>query len=271
MTIRCFQVDAFAAEPFHGNPAAVCLLETEAPTQWMQAVANEMNLSDTAFVWPEGKKFGLRWFTPKVEVDLCGHATLATAHVLWSEGIVPDGEPIEFASKSGPLFARRHNGDIELEFPADHVTEVIPHPEMLTALGVCPSETKFVGHSKFDILLEVTTEEVLRGIQPDFALLGTVPTRGIIVTSISNAADHDFVSRFFAPAAGILEDPVTGSAHCALATYWSAKLHRLELTALQASTRSGVINTRLEGERVFLGGKAVTVLVGELRSHPDSG
>ncbi len=255
MTIPLFQVDAFTDAPYAGNPAAVCLLDAPAPDGWMQDVAAEMNLSETAFTWPEGDARRLRWFTPCVEVDLCGHATLATAHVLFARGA---GEA-RFLTRSGELRAARRGRWIELDFPALPVREA-PAPEGLRdALGATPVA---VGESRFDCVVELESEDAVRGLRPDFAALRALDARGVIVTS--RGAGYDFVSRCFFPKVGIDEDPVTGSAHCALAPYWSERLGRAEMTGYQASARGGVVRVRLAGDRVSLGGQAVTVLEGGL-------
>ena len=259
MPVPLFQVDAFTGEAFKGNPAAVCLLEEEADATWMQQVALEMNLSETAFLCPEGDAWRLRWFTPTVEVDLCGHATLASAHVLFDLG----HERARFLTRSGELLAARAGSRIELDFPALPVNEAPPPVGLLDALGAA---AVFCGVSRFDRLVEVESEEAVRAIEPDMAALAAVDTRGVIVTS-RGAAEHDFVSRFFCPAVGIDEDPVTGSAHCALAPYWAVRLGKSDMRAYQASTRGGEVFVRLAGgDRVFLGGAAVTVFAGELRA-----
>jgi PhzF family phenazine biosynthesis protein len=261
MTIPVFQVDAFTDTPFRGNPAAVCLLSEPKDDAWMQAVGAEMNLSETAFLTAEGDGYRLRWFTPKVEVDLCGHATLASAHVLWSEERVPSGQPIRFYTRSGMLTAS-FNGDlIELDFPLESPTETPPSPGLLEALGVSP---KYVGKNRFDFLVEVDSEDTVRRMTPSFAQLAQVEVRGVIVTARSSGQDFDFVSRFFAPRAGINEDPVTGSAHCCLGPYWQQRLQKSEFVAYQASARAGVVHVRVDGNRAILGGQAVTVLRGEL-------
>lgn len=255
------QVDAFTNKRFSGNPAAVCVLNEPADEKWMQNVAAEMNLSETAFLYPQEEGYNLRWFTPAVEVDLCGHATLASAHVLWELQYLDVGTQAKFYTRSGLLTAERQGNWIELNFPKNS-PEPASAPALLEqALGV---ELKYVGKNKFDYLVEVDSEEALRQMQPDFVLLKTLPVRGIIVTCVSASHEYDFVSRFFAPAAGINEDPVTGSAHCCLAPFWSQRLHKNEFVAYQASARGGVVRVRLAGERVYLGGQAVTVLRGEL-------
>ena len=260
MTIPLFHVDAFTDCPFAGNPAAVCLLPSWKEDRWLQAVAREMNLSETAFLVKQPDHFDLRWFTPKVEVDLCGHATLASAHVLWQQGKNTSNE-IRFSTRSGILKAMRHGDDIELDFPLRPEEAVQAPPGFLEALGV---SAKYVGKNLLDYLVEVESEAALRGIAPDFKRLATVPVRGIIVTSASADSRFDFVSRFFAPGAGIDEDPVTGSAHCCLGDFWRKRLGKTEFVAFQASARGGVVKVRVTKDRAFLGGKAITVARGEV-------
>jgi PhzF family phenazine biosynthesis protein len=219
-----------------------------------------MNLSETAFLVKQPDHFDLRWFTPKIEVDLCGHATLASAHVLWQQGKTTSNE-IRFSTRSGILKAARQGDDIELDFPLKPVEPAQPPPGFLEALGV---SAKYVGKSQFDYLVEVESEATLRGLGPDFKRLATVPVRGTIVTSRSADSRFDFVSRFFAPGAGIDEDPVTGSAHCCLGEFWRKRLGKTEFVAFQASARGGVVKVRVTKERTFLGGKAITVARGEL-------
>ena len=262
MSLRITQVDAFTNRPFGGNPAAVCILSTAAEPAWMQNVAREMNLAETAFLVRQRDGYDLRWFTPAVEVDLCGHATLASAHVLWEEGHLPHDSQARFHTKSGLLTADARGSWIELDFPATPAAPAPPPAGLIEALGAKP---RFVGRSRFDYLIELDSEATVRRLAPDLGALSRVEARGVIVTS--RAAEHseyDFVSRFFAPQSGVPEDPVTGSAHCALTPYWSAKLGKNELVAFQASTRGGVLRVRIDGDRVKLGGQAVTVLRGEL-------
>ena len=261
MGIRAFKVDSFTAEPFAGNPAGVCLLEEPRDERWMQAVAREMNLSETAFLLREGDGFRLRWFTPVAEVSLCGHATLASAHMLWEEGILADGETARFATKSSELRATKRGDLIELDFPAKPEEPAAPPANLLEALGVRPA---YLGRNVFDYLLLLESEEAVRAVLPDFALLRRVAVRGVIVTAPASTPGYDFVSRFFAPAVGVDEDPVTGSAHCCLGPFWAARMGKSELVGHQVSARSGVVNVRAAGDRVFLGGRAVTVLRGEL-------
>ncbi|WP_129626613.1 PhzF family phenazine biosynthesis protein [Candidatus Oscillochloris fontis] len=261
MTIPIIQVDAFTATPFHGNPAAVCVLPAAADAAWMQQVAREMNLSETAFVVRrEDGDFDLRWFTPLVEVDLCGHATLATAHVLWQAGHLEAGAQARFHTRSGLLTANQDQDWIILDFPATPPEVTEPPAGLAYALGV---ELVAVARSKFDYLVEVEHESLVRHLRPNFSLLRDLPVRGIMVTS-RGTEPYDFVSRFFAPAVGVDEDPVTGSAHCCLTPYWSAKLERSTFLAYQASPRGGTLRVELRGDRVLLAGQAVTVLRGEL-------
>jgi PhzF family phenazine biosynthesis protein len=260
-----FIVDAFAERPFKGNPAAVCLLREAQDDQWMQDVAMEMNLSETAFLCPEGDGYRLRWFTPKVEVDLCGHATLASAHILWETGYLRRTEDARFQTRSGLLTARSVEGWIELNFPAEPPEESTAPPELLRALKV---QSKYLGQNRFDYLVEAESERAVRDLKPDFGLLASVTTRGVIVTSQSVSKQYDFVSRFFAPAVGINEDPVTGSAHSCLGPYWSGKLNLQEMLAYQASARGGILKVRTERNRVYISGRAVTVLRGELAFLP---
>lgn len=254
-------VDAFAEEPFKGNPAGVCLLREAKDEQWMQNVAMEVNLSETAFLHPEGDGYRLRWFTPRVEVDLCGHGTLASSHALWETGSLRRTEDARFYTRSGLLTARSVEGWIELNFPSEAPTASEAPPDLLRALHIQPI---YVGQNRFDYLIEIESERTLRDMAPDFDLLASVTTRGVMVTSRSVSKEFDFVSRFFAPAVGIDEDPVTGSAHCCLGPYWSGKLNKGELVAYQASGRGGIVKVRPRGDRVHISGKAVTVLRGEL-------
>jgi len=264
MSIPIYQVDAFTHEPFRGNPAAVCILSGQPDSAWMQQVAAEMNLSETAFVLPEQDgSYTIRWCTPTIEVDLCGHATLASSHVLLETGMVNPGAQIRFMSRSGPLGAQGNGRWIELDFPIRPEKAIAPPPDLGPALGVQPV---YIGKNVDDYIVLVDSEQTVREMQPDFARLRafSVRGRGVIVTAAAETAGFDFVSRFFAPGAGIDEDPVTGSAHCCLGPFWMARLHKSEFTAYQASPRGGVVRVRVAGERVILGGEAVTVLRGEL-------
>jgi PhzF family phenazine biosynthesis protein len=259
--IPCWQVNAFTDRPFAGNPAAVVWLEADADPAWMQNVAAEMNLAETAFVRKLADGYSLRWFTPIVEVDLCGHATLAAAHALWTSGTVSE-EPLRFHTRSGLLTCTRNGDLIELDFPATPPAEVPVDPAVLSALGVSGAES--FGRSRFDVLVQLSSAAELRSLQPDLRALAGVDARGVIVTAVSDDPRYDFISRFFAPRCGVDEDPVTGSAHCALTPFWAARLSQLTLTAFQASKRGGVLRVRLDGDRVILGGNAVNIWEGQL-------
>jgi PhzF family phenazine biosynthesis protein len=260
MTIPLFHVDAFTDRAFAGNPAAVCILPSWRADAWLQAIAGEMNLSETAFLVNQADHFELRWFTPKVEVALCGHATLAPAHILWQYGYT-SVDAIRFSTKSGMLQATRRGDEIELDFPLKPEEPAEAPAGLLQSLG---TSATYVGRNQLDYLVEVESETALRGIAPDFGRLAKLPVRGIIVTSKSAEPRFDFVSRFFAPAVGVDEDPVTGSAHCCLGDYWRKRLGKTEFVALQASARSGVVKVRVTKDRAYLAGKAVTVAKGEL-------
>jgi PhzF family phenazine biosynthesis protein len=260
--MRLFQVDAFAEGVFTGNPAAVCLLGGPAEPRWMQSVASEMNLSETAFVEPRAAGHGLRWFTPVAEVGLCGHATLASAHILYETGLAEPAEPVRFDSVSGPLTARREDGLLVLDFPARPAGPAPAHQGLLAALGA--ASPVWTGHGEDDVMVVLAREEEVTGLHPDTVALAELGTRGVIVTAPASRPGADFVSRYFAPAVGIAEDPVTGSAHCTLAPYWAQRLGRPDLTGYQASARGGTVRVRVEGERVLLAGRAVTVFSGHL-------
>ena len=266
-SIEMWQVDAFASGPFTGNPAAVLVLDEAASEDWMQAVAAENNLSETAFCVPSqpddsGPVWGLRWFTPAAEVDLCGHATLATAHVLFELGSVGPDRAASFDTRSGRLAARRSGSTIWLDFPATPAVPTPPPDDLVPALGIDPARVEFTGTSRFDTLVAVDDESIVRRLAPDTAAIGRIPTRCVIVTA--SGFDYDMVSRVFAPAVGIAEDPVTGSAHCALGPYWADHLGRNELAAYQASARGGELSLEVDGDRVRLGGSATTVLRADL-------
>jgi PhzF family phenazine biosynthesis protein len=254
-------VDAFTSRPFAGNPAAVCVLARPADDAWMQDLARELNLSETAFVLPIDDGFRLRWFTPTVEVDLCGHATLATAHVLWEDGHLGCDQTARFQTRSGLLTARRTGDWIELDFPAEPAVPA-PAPDGLAEALKVPM--RFTGRNRFDCLVEVECEEMVRQLAPDLIGLAAIPMRGLIVTSRGQSSGFDFISRFFAPRVGIAEDPVCGSAHCCLGPYWGERLGKTELVGYQASPRGGIVRVRLADRRVVLGGRAVTVMRGEL-------
>jgi PhzF family phenazine biosynthesis protein len=268
MNLPLLHVDAFTDEPFKGNPAAVCLLDAPRDPRWMQNVAMEMNLSETAFVHPIDDGWSLRWFTPEIEVDLCGHATLASAHVLWETARLKPDQPARFHTRSGVLKCVRTQAHgwpsvgvgIEMDFPSKPAVAA-PAPEgLLEALGIGDAA---VARSSFDFLVEVDSEQQVRAMQPDFARLKPVAARGVIVTARSWDA-FDFVSRFFAPSGGIDEDPVTGSAHCTLGPWWGARLGKDRLVGYQASRRGGIVRVQNVGERVLLLGQAVTTARGEL-------
>lgn len=255
-------VDAFSDGPFTGNQAAVCLLTGGAEAAWMQRVAAELNLAETAFVTRRADgDFDLRWFTPAVEVDLCGHATLATAHVLWESGTLGGGETARFHTRSGLLTAVNRGDWIELDFPATPPQDAPAPAGLLDAMGV---QASCVGKSPFDYLIEVADEAAVRAASPDFGKLRKISTRGVMITARSADPKYDFVSRFFAPGAGIDEDPATGSAHCCLAPYWAGRLGKTAFVARQLSSRGATLKVALDGDRIKLGGQAVTMLRGEL-------
>jgi PhzF family phenazine biosynthesis protein len=261
-----FTVDAFTDAAFAGNPAAVCLLEDARPEAWMQRVAAEMNLSETAFVERRGDTFTLRWFTPAFEVGMCGHATLASAHVLWESGWIDRGTPACFETRAGRLEAHHRDGAIELNLPSIPVREAKAPAALLAALGVRPvfvGQTPDRGLDDKDLLIHVDSEAIVRALAPDFHALRPVHS-GFIVTARASTAGFDFVSRYFAPWWGIDEDPVTGVAHCSLAPYWAQRLRRTSLVGYQASARGGIVRARVDGDRVWLSGPAVTVLRGSL-------
>jgi PhzF family phenazine biosynthesis protein len=264
MSLTIYQVDAFTDKPFAGNPAAVCILPEPGDARWMQQVATEMNLSETAFLYRQDDGYSLRWFTPAVEVDLCGHATLASAHVLWEAGHLQAHEQARFFTRSGLLTADRKGDWIEMDFPAKLEEQADAPPNLLQALGVPGVSVQYIGKNVFDYLVEAASEDIVRGLQPNFSLLSSVQARGVIVTSRASTPGYDFVSRFFAPQVGVNEDPVTGSAHCCLTPYWSKRLGKSEMVAYQASPRGGVLRVRASGDRVQLCGQAVTVLRGDL-------
>ena len=261
MTVPVYQIDAFTSKPFSGNPAGVCLLSSMPQDEWMLDVAREMDLSETAFVVNEGEGFRLRWFTPKEEVDLCGHATLAAAHVLWQRGVLGEDAIVRFNTLSGRLIVRKQGDWIRLDFPVE-LALPCDLPDLLSdSLGTSPI---FVAKNRMDYLVLVDSEEMVRNLKPDFAALAKIDARGTIVTASSGSKDFDFVSRFFAPAVGINEDPVTGSAHCCLGPFWSEHLDKKNMTAVQVSERGGVLKVEVASDRVLISGQAVTVLNGEL-------
>ncbi len=261
MKMPLFQVDAFTENPFQGNPAAVCLPPKPLPDETLQKIAAEMNLSETAFLWPTADGWHLRWFTPRVEVDLCGHATLASATVLYERGLLEKTSVARFQTRSGLLSAAWRKGWIELDFPRREVSVMRIPQRIVRAVGVAPLAT---GVSGDNFLIETTSQEEVARARPDFVSLARLTDHGVILTSHYAAPEYDFVSRFFAPAIGINEDPVTGSAHCSLAPYWAKRLGKSEMTAYQSSARGGVLRLRLEAERVAISGRAVLVFSGEL-------
>ena len=257
------QVDSFTSRPFSGNPAAVCILADAAsqPEWWLQDVAREMNLSETAFVIPHDEGFDLRWFTPTAEVALCGHAALASAHVLWEDGHLPADQEAHFHTRSGLIVARRAGELIEMDFPAEEAKAAAVPDGLERALGTALVSVR-CGHSY--LLVELRDEKTIRTLRPDMSRLAALNAKGIIVTSRAISDRFDFVSRFFAPRAGSPEDPVTGSAHCLLGPFWGERLGKTELTGHQVSHRGGTVRMRLEGDRIWLGGQAVTVMRGRL-------
>jgi PhzF family phenazine biosynthesis protein len=266
-------VDAFAERPFTGNPAGVCVLAEAAEAAdeaWMQALAAELQLPATAFVWPAADGFCLRWFTATTELSLCGHGTLASAHALLELGHVAAGQAIRFESQAGVLVAQPGGHGIELDFPAEPSAPIEPPADLLRSLSSAKLRLDqtpvHVERNRLDVLVELASEDALRVVQPDLALLRRVPARGVILTARAGSSAGDFVSRFFAPSVGIDEDAVTGSAHCCLAPYWHRKLGKTEMVGLQLSRRGGVVHVQVNGERVRLGGQAVTVLRGTLAS-----
>jgi PhzF family phenazine biosynthesis protein len=262
MNVKLFYIDAFTNKPFAGNPAAVCLLPAPRDEIWMQHVAHEMNVSETAFLCRREEGFSLRWFTPVREVELCGHATLASAHILWEARLLQSDEQARFHTRSGLLTAERKEELIELNFPILLEEPATAPAELLAALGVITP--KYVGKFGARYLLEVDTEDIVRNLKPDFHTLRTLPERGVVVTSTGISSDYDCVSRYFAPWVGVDEDPVTGSVHCCLGPFWSKRLSKNPLKAYQASARGGTVQIQVKDERVYLGGQAVTVFSGKL-------
>jgi PhzF family phenazine biosynthesis protein len=265
MSQRIVTVDAFTDRPFLGNPAAICLTAGPVDEGWMKRLAREMNLSETAFIHPVADGFSLRWLTPAIEVDLCGHATLASAHVLWEDGVVPADAPIRFLTRCGTLTASRGaDGWITLDFPAKPVTRAAQRGEYEALEAVLGAPILSAWMSAFDMLVELGSEAVLRSLKPDYTRLKRFAVRGVIATSRASTPGFDFVSRFFAPAAGVDEDPVTGSAHSVLGPFWADRFDKPDFLAYQASERGGVVRVSVQGDRVLLGGQAVTVLRAEL-------
>jgi PhzF family phenazine biosynthesis protein len=258
---RIVQVDAFTNRPYAGNQAAVCVLEGLREEAWMQALARETNLPATVFLSPQEDGFAIRWLTPASELPLCGHGTLAAAHVLWTEGHADPARPIALYSRNHRLKAVREDDWITLDFPAIRNAPVTAPVALVEGLGLQP---RFVGRSSHSYLVEANSEEEVRGLKPDFGRLATLDFPSIIVTARSNGAPYDFVSRCFPLSHGIQEDPATGSAHCCFGPYWSEILGKTQMIGYQASARGGVVRVRVDGERVALSGQAVTVLRGEL-------
>ncbi len=263
--MKVYTADAFTDGPRSGNPAAVCILEKDIPERAKQKIASRINLSETAFLLEEKGVFELRWFTPQTEVDLCGHATLASAHILFTLGIIPEAEDAVFSTKSGVLTARRRNDLIEMDFPSEDPWEVEAPDDLLKAI---PSVPLYVGRNRFDYIALYGSEEMVRSAVPELGYVGKLDSRGLIITSASSSDRYDFVSRFFAPNTGIDEDPVTGSAHCCLCPFWSRRLGKKELTGYQVSKRGGLVHTRLLEECVCLSGKVL--VTGSLEVDPAS-
>jgi PhzF family phenazine biosynthesis protein len=263
--MKIYQVDAFTDQAFRGNPACVCIMDENRTDSWMQSFSAEMNLSETAFLVKQQNGYSLRWFTPKKEVQLCGHATLATAHILWSESYLRPDEEARFDTKSGLLTARLSEGWIELDFPARYIEPTEPNPALNQALGLKPicTSKKEVPQGDY-YLLEAESEEAVRKLSPDFIALSKLGIRAALVTSRAQTPECDFVSRYFAPGIGVNEDPVTGSAHCYLAPYWGKKLNKTKLVGKQVSARSGMVGCEWQGERVVLKGQAITIFRGDL-------
>jgi PhzF family phenazine biosynthesis protein len=256
-----YQVDAFTDKPFRGNSAAVTFLMGNVKDSWMQGFAMEMNLAETAFFMRKGDHYQLRWFTPTAEVDLCGHATLATAHIIYETNLVLPNEEIRFATRSGMLRASKDGDWIVLDFPSEAPTAAPLLPELQAAIG---APVVWSGENRMDYFLELENEAAVRNLKPDFGAIAALGRRGVIVTAKADSEEsqYHFVSRFFAPAVGINEDPVTGSAHCALAPYWGEKMDRVALVGYQASPRGGTVKVRVKGARVELKGKAITIFQG---------
>ena len=260
MKLKIFTVDAFTHIPFAGNPAAVCLLDEEVSDGWMTDVAAEMNLSETAFLLKKEDGYSLRWFTQKVEVQLCGHATLASSHILWTKNFIPKSEELRFHTLSGLLTVKYIDGEYEMDFPAYASKQSEGNEKLTDALGIEPVR---IYEAEHQYICEMASEEDVLKVSPSFETLMGLEKFGTIATAQSKG-DYDFISRFFAPSKGINEDPVTGSAHCALAPYWMERTGKNNFTAYQASERGGVIKLKVEGARVLLRGSAVTITEGEL-------
>ncbi|MCW3099464.1 MAG: phenazine biosynthesis protein PhzF family [Chthonomonadaceae bacterium] len=259
--LSLIHVDAFTNRIFGGNAAAVCVLSEPCDSLWMQHLARETHLPATVFLWPQETGYSIRWFTPSQELSLCGHGTLAAAHTLWTEGYVPAGQAIALHYQAGELTAERNGEWIEMDFPATRVTPSPAPTNLLQGLGIAPC---YVGRSAHSYLVELNSESEVRGLMPDIAAFAQLDTARVIVTGRATGAGFDFVSRFFAPGLGIAEDAVTGSSHCVLAPYWAERLDKKDMVGYQASARGGIVRVRVQGDRVTLGGQAVTVVRGEL-------
>jgi predicted PhzF superfamily epimerase YddE/YHI9 len=255
------QVDAFTSEPYRGNPAAVCVLEKPADEEWMRLVAREMNLSETAFVYPIDQGYHLRWLTPKSEVDLCGHGTLATAHLLWEDGHVPAESEIHFKTRSGWVSAARADDWNVLDFPVNPLEPIPPPQALVKALGFAPL---FVGHYPKGYLVVASSDQLIRDLKPSLSLLEELPEPKVCVTARDSSGNADFVSRLFAPSIGIPEDPVNGNSHTVLAPYWAGMINKKQMTSVYASARGGIVGVELAGDRVKIKGQAVTVMRGKL-------
>lgn len=274
MKLKLQTVDAFTDKPFSGNPAAVCLLDDILPDSLMQKIAMEMNLSETAFVLREKDEDGnptdtysLRWFTPSSEIDLCGHATLASGHIMWQEGVCKEDETIKFNTRSGLLTAKKSDKGITLDFPAIPQKEIKYPPELIASIG--GANPVYVGMTKWNYIIELENEEAIHNAKPDYSIMLSLPGWGTIITAQADKNGlgkdgYDVVSRFFAPEKGVPEDPVTGSAHCAIAPYWQNKLGKSTLKAYQASERGGTLLLEVIGDRVTLTGTGVTMMAGEM-------
>ncbi len=258
-----FQVDAFTDNPFAGNPAAVCVSDAPLNEVLMQQIATEMNLSETAFLYPldAAGNYSLRWFTPVAEIDLCGHATLASAHILWTEGYLSPEITARFQTKSGELLASRNGELIQMNFPAQPVHDAPISPALVAALN--HADIVHGARNEVNYLVELRSHQAVKTLTPDLDKIAKLPYQGVIVTS-AGESPYDFVSRYFVPAMGIPEDPVTGSSHCSLGPYWQAKLGKDKMLAYQASERGGVLHVECTLERIYISGQAVTVLQGEL-------
>ncbi|MFA6449819.1 MAG: PhzF family phenazine biosynthesis protein [bacterium] len=262
MTTTIFQVDAFTTEPFRGNPAGVCILDNEADERWMQDVATEMALSETAFLQKKDDGYSLRWFTPAAEVDLCGHGTLASAHILFEQNQLAPDAVARFHTRSGLLTVVKKAGWLEMDFPAEPDQPAPGAAKFSEALGNIT--IKYLGRNRMDFIVEIESEKLLRELSPDMAKVKEITTRGLIVTSVAESDEFDFASRFFAPILDIPEDPVTGSAHCCLAPYWEKRLGKSSFNARQVSKRGGVLKVRSAGDRVIIAGQAITIMRNEL-------